>query len=69
MTTHADYLPEHTVDLAAMIIASTVASAALGGNIESARIIRGLEIERGGRPGASVWFEPGLKLPVAGAHA
>lgn len=67
MTTQADDLPERTVDLAAMIIASTVASAALGRNIESARIIRDLEIERGGRPDASVWFEPGLKLPVVGA--
>src|SRR5262249_57267389 len=67
MATRADDLPERTVDLAAMIIASTIASAALGRNIESARIIRGLEIERGGRPEASVWFESGLKLPVAGA--
>ena len=70
MTTQADDLPERTVNLAAMINASTVASAALGRNIESARIIRDLEIERGGRPDASVWFEPGLKLPVVwcGAH-
>ena len=29
---------------------------ALGRNIESARIIRGLEIERGGRPDASARF-------------
>jgi 2-methylcitrate dehydratase PrpD len=67
MTIRADDLPERTVDLAAMIIASTLASAAFGRNIESARIIRGLEIERGGRREASVWFEPGLKLPVVGA--
>jgi 2-methylcitrate dehydratase PrpD len=67
MATRADDLPERTVDLAAMIIASTVASAALGRNIESAQIIRGLEIERGGQPDASVWFERGLKLPVVGA--
>src|SRR5215471_6661497 len=67
MTARADDLPERTVDLAAMIIASTVASAALGRNIESARIIRDLEIERGGRPEASIWFEPKLKLPVVGA--
>ena len=67
ITTRPDDLPERTVDLAAMIIASTIASAALGRNIESARIIRGLEIERGGRPEASVWFESGLRLPVVGA--
>ena len=37
ITTRAEDLPERTVDLAAMIIASTIASAALGRNIESAR--------------------------------
>src|SRR6516225_11941332 len=67
ITTRADDLPERTVELAAMIVASTIASAALGRNIQSAQIIRGLEIERGGRPEASVWFESGLKLPVVGA--
>ena len=67
VTTRAEDLPERTLDLAAMVIASTLASAALGRNIESARIIRDLEIERGGKPEASVWFEPGLKLPAVGA--
>ena len=60
-------LPEQAVEHAAMIIASTLASAALGRNIDSARIIRVIEVERGGRPDASVWFEAGPKLPVAGA--
>ena len=60
-------LPEQAVEHAAMIIASTLASAALGRNIDSARIIRAIEVERGGRPDASVWFEAGPKLPVAGA--
>ena len=60
-------LSEQAVEHAAMIIASTLASAALGRNIDSARIIRAIEVERGGRPDASVWFEAGPKLPVAGA--
>ena len=50
-----------------MVVASTLASAALGRNIESARIVRAIEVERGGRPDASVWFEAGVKLPIAGA--
>jgi 2-methylcitrate dehydratase PrpD len=50
---------------AAMIIASTIASAACGTNIRSARIIRELTCEQGGRPDASVWFGNGQKLPVA----
>jgi len=60
-------LPERTIDYATMVIASTLASAAFGRNIESARIIRAIEVERGGRPDASVWFESAVKLPVAGA--
>ena len=50
ITTRADGLPERTVDLATMIIASSISSAALG----SERIIPGLEIERGCRQEASV---------------
>ena len=66
IATRVDDLPERTVELAAMVVASTLASAALGRNIESARIVRAIEIERGGRPDASVWFEAGVKLPIAG---
>ena len=46
-----------------MIIASTLASAAPGSLIDSARIVRELVKERGGKPEASVWFD-GTKLPV-----
>lgn len=60
-------LPERTLDLAAMIVASTLASAACGRSIDSARIVRDIEIERGGRTDASVWFESRVKLPVVGA--
>ena len=60
-------LPPQAVDHAAMLIASTLASAALGSGIESSVIIRGLARERGGIAEASLWFDPGSKLPVAEA--
>ena len=65
-TTTAD-LPPQAMDHAAMLIASTIASAACGTGIESARIIRALARERGGRPDASLWFDAGGRLPVADA--
>ena len=55
------------LDYAAMLIASTIASAACGKEIDSAGIIRDLAHERGGRADASMWFDPGAKLPVADA--
>jgi 2-methylcitrate dehydratase PrpD len=48
---------------AKMLIASTLASAAPGSLIGSARIVRELVKENGGRPEATVWFD-GTKLPV-----
>jgi 2-methylcitrate dehydratase PrpD len=60
-------LPSPAVDHAAMLIASTVASAALGSGIVSSTIIRALAREHGGTPEASIWFDPGPKLPVADA--
>ncbi len=65
-TSYAD-LPAPTIDHAAMLIASTIASAAFGSGIASAGIIRALARERGGRPEASVWFDAGPRLPVAEA--
>jgi 2-methylcitrate dehydratase PrpD len=65
--TTAAELPARALEHAAMLIASTIASAALGSGIGSARIIRGLSRERGGRPDASLWFDGGPKLPVADA--
>lgn len=67
ISTRFEDLPEQTIDLAAMIVASTLASAACGRHIESAKIIRDIEVERGGRADATLWFEPGIKLPVVGA--
>jgi 2-methylcitrate dehydratase PrpD len=60
-------LPQQAVEHAAMLIASTLASAALGTGLESSRIIRDLAHEHGGRPDASVWFTSGPKLPMADA--
>src|SRR5437660_12669368 len=60
-------LPAQAVDHAAMLIASTLASAALGSGIESSVIIRDLARERGGIAEASLWFDAGPKLPVAEA--
>lgn len=65
-TSYTD-LPSQAVDHAAMIIASTLASAAYGTDISSAVIMRELVQEQGGRPEASVWFSAGAKLPVVQA--
>ena len=65
--TAAADLPAQPIDHAAMLIASTIASAAFGRGLDSAAIIRDLARERGGRPDAAVWFEAGVKLPLAEA--
>src|SRR6266851_3444772 len=65
-TASSDLLRQ-AVEHAAMLIASTLASAALGTGLESSGIIRDLARERGGRPDASLWFHPGDKLPMADA--
>ena len=62
-------LPAQTVDYAPMLIASTVASAAMGSTLPSAGTIRDLAVERGGKPEASLWFGDGTKLPAADAAA
>jgi len=65
-TSSAD-LPPQAVEHAAMLIASTLASAAMGAGLESAAIIRDLARERGGAPEASVWFDARLKFPAPDA--
>ncbi len=60
-------LPDKAVDYAQMLIASTLASAAMGSTIESSQIVRALEVERGGTPEATAWFGAAQKLPVAAA--
>jgi 2-methylcitrate dehydratase PrpD len=56
-------LPPLAIEHAKMIIASTYASAAPGSLIGSARIVRDLAKEHGGKPEATIWFD-GAKLPV-----
>lgn len=67
--THISYsdLPPQAVDHAAMLIASTLSSAACGTQIASAAMIRDLARERGGAPQASIWFDAGSRVPLADA--
>ncbi len=60
-------IPTQALEHAAMLISSTVASAAWGSGIASSSIMRALAKERGGTPDASIWFDSGNKLPVASA--
>ena len=60
-------LPPKAIEYAEMLISSTIASASLGSTIESSRIVRALEVERGGRAEATLWFGAAEKLPVAAA--
>jgi len=59
-------LPAKAIEHAKMILASTFASAAAGSTIDSARIIRQLAREQGGKAEATIWFD-GTKVPVSGA--
>jgi 2-methylcitrate dehydratase PrpD len=59
-------LPPSAIKHAKVIIASTLASAAPGTQIGSARIIRDLAKEAAGKPEASIWFD-GAKLPLTAA--
>jgi 2-methylcitrate dehydratase PrpD len=58
-------LPSASRTKAAMCISSTLASAACGIDIDSARILRELAVERGGTAEATLWFVGGPKLPAA----
>src|SRR5690349_16899262 len=60
-------LPAQTLDHAAMLVASTLASAAMGSGLESAGIVKDMAQSLGGSPRASVWFDAGAKLPVVAA--
>jgi 2-methylcitrate dehydratase PrpD len=65
--TNVGDLPPLALERARMVIASTIASAAMGKDIVSSRIIRELAKEHGGAEEATVWFDGGCKLPVAAA--
>ena len=60
-------MPPQAIEYAQMLISSTIASASLGSTIESSKIIRALEVERGGGAEATIWFGPAEQVPVAAA--
>jgi 2-methylcitrate dehydratase PrpD len=57
-------LPPQAIEHAKMILASTMASAAIGRSIDSATIFRDLAKEQGGRAEATIWFD-GARVPAA----
>jgi 2-methylcitrate dehydratase PrpD len=59
-------LPSRHLDLAKMVVASTVASAARGYRIGGVEAFRTLALENGGAPDATIWFN-GTKVPAAAA--
>jgi 2-methylcitrate dehydratase PrpD len=63
---NAGDIPGVAFERAKMSLASTVASAAMGFAIPSARIIRELELRAGGAPDSAVWFD-GARLPPSAA--
>ncbi len=58
-----DALPPLAVEHAKMIVASTLASAALGSDFESTVIVRDLAKEHAGKTESSIWFD-GMRLPA-----
>ena len=66
-STNVNDLPPLALERAQMVIASTIASAAMGSDIVSSQIIRELAKERGGAEQATLWFDGKRKLPVADA--
>lgn len=60
-------IPSQAIDYAAMLMSSTVASASLGFTLESSKIMRTLELQRGGVAESTLWFGGGPRLPVAAA--
>jgi 2-methylcitrate dehydratase PrpD len=65
--TNVTDLPPLALERARMVIASTIASAAMGADIVSSRISRELAKERGGAEQATLWFDGGCRLPIADA--
>jgi 2-methylcitrate dehydratase PrpD len=58
-----DFSPRH-LELAKMVVASTLASAARGYQIGCVQAFRTLALESGGTPDATLWFD-GTKVPAA----
>lgn len=60
-----DFSSRH-LELAKMVVASTLASAARGYQIEFVKAVRTLALQNGGAPEATLWFS-GTKVPAAAA--
>src|SRR3954451_15296970 len=65
--TQFEHLPARAVEHAEVVMASTIASAAMGRDIESSKAFREMAKERGGTADATLWFDGGPKLPVIDA--
>src|SRR5262249_308469 len=50
-------LPPTAIEYAKVIIASTLASAAFGCEMDSSKILRDLAKEAGGKPESTIWFD------------
>jgi 2-methylcitrate dehydratase PrpD len=66
-TTGLEEVPQEAIDYGQMLVASTLASAALGSTLDSSRIIRRMEVERGGKSPATAWFGNWESLPTVAA--
>src|SRR5690606_19572748 len=64
--TSVSSIPLVAIERAKMSLASTIASAAAGYDIDSARIVRCLELEEGGAGQATAWFH-GVRVPLTKA--
>ncbi len=65
--TSFENLPARAIEHARFVLASTIASAAMGRDIDSAKVFREMARERGGKPEATLWFDDGPGLPVSDA--
>lgn len=59
-----EHLPARAIEHAKVVMASTIASAAMGRDIVSAKAFLEMARERGGTPEANLWFDDGPKLPA-----
>ncbi|NYE23160.1 MmgE/PrpD family protein [Pigmentiphaga litoralis] len=60
-------MPPQAVEYGQMLVASTLASAALGSTLTSSQIVRQLEVDRGGHAQAAAWFGNWDRLPAVAA--
>lgn len=65
--TRYDQIPAEAAEYGKMLVASTLASAALGSTLDSSKIVRALETNRGGSPESTAWFANWGSLPVVAA--